>query len=91
MALDSKLDVTRTPFAKAQLRVALGFLDDANSSLRRNFEGDTASAVWIPIEFDVLRKNGENLTRQRVAAQTTSLKVAASGPRVLERGLFAGD
>jgi hypothetical protein len=83
VALDSKLDVTRTPFAKAQLRAALSFLDDANTALRRNFDGDTGSAVWIRFATDCLRRAAQK--RQEVDAATRGgagdiIEHAASGP-----------
>jgi hypothetical protein len=68
VALDSTSDVTRTPIAKAQLRLALSFLNDADSALRGNFNGDTGSAIWIQLATDCLRRATEK--RQEVYAAT---------------------
>jgi hypothetical protein len=78
IALDSKLDAGRTPYAKGQLRLALHFLDDTKSALL-NFRGDSSSAGWIAFATDCL---------QRAIQKRQELESVTQGgdPRVIEIG-----
>jgi type II secretory pathway pseudopilin PulG len=55
LALDSRLDDQRTPYAKGQLRLALHFLDDTKSALR-NFNCDPSNRDWVAFATDCLRR-----------------------------------
>jgi hypothetical protein len=78
VALDSKLDVARTPYAKGQLQLALHFLDDTKSALL-NFRGDSSSADWVTFAMDCL---------QRATQKRQELESVTQGgdPRIIEIG-----
>jgi hypothetical protein len=58
VALDSKLDESRTPYLKWQLRLAQHILDDTKSYLR-SVKGDTNNSYWIMFATDCLQRATE--------------------------------
>lgn len=78
LALDSKLDAARTPYAKGQLRLALHCLDDTQSALL-TFKGDSTSADWITFAMDCLQRAKQK--RQELESVTQD-----GDPRIIEIG-----
>jgi hypothetical protein len=78
LALDSKLDGVRTPYAKGQLRLALHFLDDTKSALLKH-RGDSSSVNWVAFATDCLRRAVEK--RQELESVTQG-----GDPRIIEIG-----
>jgi hypothetical protein len=78
VALDSKLDVKLTPNAKAELRLALNFLDDTKTALR-GFKGDTSNADWVKLATFSLQRATEK--RQAVQEATHN-----GDSRIIEMG-----
>jgi hypothetical protein len=56
--LDSKLNATRTPYLKWQLRLAQHILDDTKSYLR-DVKGDASNGYWIMFATDCLQRATE--------------------------------
>lgn len=77
VALDSKLDVERTPYAKEQLRLALHFLDDSKSALLT--KGGSSSADWLTFAKDCLQRAAQK--RQQLESVTLG-----GDPRIIEIG-----
>ena len=78
VALDSKLDESRTPYLKWQLRLAQHILDDTKSYLR-SVKGDTNNSYWIMFATDCLQR----ATEKRKQVEETVKKYG--GPeRVIE-------
>jgi hypothetical protein len=78
LALDSKLDPARTPYAKGQLQLALHFLDDTKGALH-NLSTHSGASDWSAFALDCLRRATQK--RQELESVTQD-----GDPRIIEIG-----